>query len=337
MKQILAVIGVMIASAANADTMPSLDELLEKSGLSDMRPALDAGEIVWDGRPSQEADDSALAGAMLVRLSAPMEEVLKFMKTDPTTKPPNMVAIDTSSEATIEESFSEVGFSSDESEDVGYLLAPEPTSDFNYSQAEIDKLAQFSRTRDRSQSDAVAAADAMRALLLGRFQDYRAHGISGIDPYQHGRSERVNPAVELERAFSKNILLKAYAPDFYAAIANYPKEFVSDYEHEHSWSRDVEGGRPMFSLKHSVANVQPDFTLIVERQYYMSQALDMLQVIIAAFPDGEGTVLVMLIQTSTGMVTGFKRPIAAPIGRRQMKKNIRPIFEALRVHFNTGA
>lgn len=90
----------------------------------------------------------------------------------------------------------------------------------------------------------------------------------------------------------------------------------------------------MFALKHLVMDIQPDYALITERQYYMSHSLNSLQVVIGCLPYKSGTLAVLLNQVFTEAVNvTIGEGIVKKVGRVIVEKKILPIFENLRAVF----
>jgi hypothetical protein len=85
-------------------------------------------------------------------------------------------------------------------------------------------------------------------------------------------------------------------------------------------------------LKHWLADIRPDHALIAERQFYISNTLDSLQVVVLCIQDGDATLVALLSETFTGKVS-IGGAIAHRVGRQRMRKKIWPLFEALQRHF----
>jgi hypothetical protein len=319
-----------------ADSPPSVDELLALIGNSSSRDALDRGKIIWEGRKSQEADSNALAGAAMAIFPASIDEILAVWESDSDSDSATTTffPIDDSSAEALEASFSDVRLSSKDKTDIKLLLNPRGTKKFNYSQAEIRTLEEFSRSYRSGntgyETDAEAASAALRSLLMERHRRYKAVGTEGLEPYLRGKNKQVVPAEKMDRALSTNKALIEYLPEFIDALRNFPEAGAEKYDHAFGWVEVTESGRPLFLLNHTMSDVQDDYALFFLRQYYLTNTLDFLAVLTVMLTDGDSTFVGVLTQTATDKVGGRARPVAAPIGRTIMAYNLRPLFEAMR-------
>lgn len=92
-------------------------------------------------------------------------------------------------------------------------------------------------------------------------------------------------------------------------------------------------GRRAFVLAHWMVDINENYALIAERQYYVTHTYDTLQNMIACLPYRGGTLVGLLNQTFTGKVAGFARGIRHDVGRSRIQETIRPLFELLRNAF----
>lgn len=97
----------------------------------------------------------------------------------------------------------------------------------------------------------------------------------------------------------------------------------------------MEGSRPLFALKHWMMDIQPDYALITERQFYISHSLSVLQVVIGCLPYEQGTLVGLLNEVFTEKVhVKLGQSIAKRVGRSIVEKKVRPMFENLRATLN---
>jgi hypothetical protein len=80
-----------------------------------------------------------------------------------------------------------------------------------------------------------------------------------------------------------------------------------------------------------LSDIDPGYALIVERQYYFNNTLSSLQAGILCLPYGSGTLVALLNQAFTEKINvKVGKAIAQRVGRQQVEKQIRPLFENLR-------
>jgi len=324
-----------VAFAAGSD-VPSIDDILNAADLTRYRSAIGAGKIVWLSAPGSEPESSAVAGVMMSSYPAAIADLVHVMATDTRISDSLVATIDGSSTQAVAAAFEPVRLKRSEQKDIAFLLNPRATGDFNYSANEIeqlDALVRQARQRQQPQDDAALASELLRGLMRERYLQYIERGVAGIAPYQRPGGSATDSAFNLKAATDSYRVIQRYFPRFYAALQAWPRNGPDGYQHTHSWFRDTQGGRPLFVIKHAMQDIGDDYALIVERQYYISHTLDNLQVVMLMLPDGDRTALIILTQTSTAKVDGMGRVIAAPIGRHMVRRNVEPIFTALKRHF----
>jgi hypothetical protein len=297
----------------------------------EMRKQLQTGEIVTLVQPKQETSDSGLAVSLAVIVPANLDKTLATfrslnMKDDATQHRTTRqisgnVRGDGSSPA-----FADIGFTADEKEEVKKLLQAEPGDDFNFSKEE---LAWVRQAAGSGVDPAKAAAGVMRRVLESRYLAYRKAGLAGLPPYARRGGEQVNPGAELAATTEAMPLLRKELPDFYQAYRNYPQVGAKGLQHRFFWDKKTVEGRPMFSLRHEMVQLKPDGATIGNREFYISNNLNTLQVAIALLPHGTQTLVVMANQTYTDKVSGSGHFVAVRVGRNIVESNIKPLFEQL--------
>jgi hypothetical protein len=123
--------------------------------------------------------------------------------------------------------------------------------------------------------------------------------------------------------------LRKELPDFYQAYRNYPQVGAKGLQHRFFWDKKTVEGRPMFSLRHEMVQIKSDGATIGNREFYISNNLNTLQVAIALLPHGTQTLVVMANQTYTDKVSGSGHFVAVHVGRNIVESNIKPLFEQL--------
>jgi len=297
----------------------------------EVRKQLQAGEIVTLAKPEQETSDSGLAVSLAVIVPADLDKTVNTFRTL------NMKDDAAQHRTTREISgsvrgdgtsplFTAIGFTADEKGEVDKLLRAKPGDDFNFSQEELAWVGQAAAS---GAEPVQAAAGVMRRVLESRYLAYRKTGLAGLPPYARRDGKQVRPGAELAATTEAMPLLRKELPDFYQAYRNYPKTGAEGLQHHFFWDKKTVEGRPMFSLRHEMVQIKPDGATIANREFYISNNLNTLQVAIALLPYGTQTLVVLANQTYTDKVSGSGRFVAVRVGRNIVESNIKPLFEQL--------
>ncbi len=314
------------------------NELIDRTPLKQYLKSLENGEIVIIGRPDSEID-TELDVIMSVLVQAPLTKTVDVLQRLSTSKDtPGILYIqeitgnDSASE--LAGIFNKVTFDPSEEDEVKQLMSIGPGDDYNLSRKEIALFKQAAKNMKTGTTVDRAMTKAMGEVLKNRYLSYRRKGLKGVATYQISASEQANPAKELIVATESVVILKEKFPTYYRCLRFYPDQNVSNFVHQFFLVKQQEEGRPMFALKHLVLDIQPDYALITERQYYMSHTLNSLQVVIGCLPYKNGTLVVLLNQVFTEKVNiTIGKRIAKKVGRTIVEKKIRPMFENLRTVF----
>ncbi len=314
------------------------NELIDRTPLKQYLESLENGEIVIIGRPDSEID-TELDVLMSVLVPAPLTKTVDVLQRQSASKDtPGVLYIqeitgkDSASE--LAGIFNKVTFDPSESGEVEQLMSIGPGDNYNLSRREIALFNQASKRVKTGTTGSSEMSKVMGEVLKNRYLSYRRKGLKGMATYQISASEQASPAKELIAATESMVILREKFPTYYRFLRFYPDQNVSNFVHQFFLVKQLEEGRPMFALKHWVLDIQPDYALITERQYYMSHSLNSLQVVIGCFPYKNGTLVALLNQVFTEKVhiTIGKR-IAKKVGRTIVERKIRPMFENLRTVF----
>ena len=345
MRCMLALLTLLLMSAKIADAQAPItaEAFLDKSGLRIDTQALLAGEIISAGR-AQVKLNTIIDVAMLVFIPAPLPAaVTALQRQSAGADHPSVLAMEEISGQpnTADESsaFGKVGFDAADKAEVDRLLKIGPGDGYNLSYDEIalfrDAAAKLRAGEGTQRSAAAAMGDAMRQVLADRCREYRSQGLKALAPYQRSRSLQVSPADELIAATESMAILKQYFPQFYRCLRYFPEKNSARIVHQFLWVKQRQDQRTVFVLKHWLSDIDPDYALIVERQYYLTHTLNSLQVGILCLPYRSGTLVGLLNQAFTEKVdVKVGKTIAQRIGQQQVEKQIRPMFENLRAAFD---
>ena len=329
---------IILVSGAFAQSPITANQLIDRTPLKKHLKALESGEIVIVSRSDAEID-TELEVIISVLIPAPLNKTVDVLQSQsPGKDTPGVLFIqeitgkDSASE--LAGIFNKVTFGPSESDEVKQLMTIGPGNKYNLSKEEI---AVFQRTAKGVKSGTTgdkAMAKAMAEVLKNRYLSYRKKGLKGVMPYQISASEQASPAKELIAATESSVIIKEKFPNYYRCLRFYPDQNGSNFVQQFFLVKQQEEGRPMFALKHSIMDIQPDYALITERQYYLSHSLNSLQVVISCLPYKNGTLVVLLNQVFTEAVNvTIGKGIVKKVGRVIVEKKILPIFENLRAAF----
>jgi len=329
---------IMYASISFAQAPITANELIARTPLKKQLKLLESGEIFIISRPGEEIN-TELDVLMGVLIPAQLNKTVDVLQRQSNSKDtPGVIFIQeiTSKDSSSEPAdiFNMVTFGPSESDEVKQLISIGPGDNYNLSRKEIALFKQAVKKVKTGTTGSSEMSKVMGEVLKNRYLSYRRKGLKGVATYQISASEQASPAKELIATTESLVILKEKFPTYYRCLRFYPDQNVSNFVHQFFLVKQQEEGRPMFALKHLVLDIQPDYALITERQYYMSHSLNSLQVLIGCLPYKNGTLVVLLNQVFTEKVNiTIGKRVAKKVGRIIVEKKIRPIFENLRTAF----
>lgn len=294
---------------------------------------INAGEVVSHGLPDDEVNKAALAVIVAVKLPASIEDVLNQLRE---AMPGKNFPVDIRSQESIANSLQAFSVTADGNIDVSWFRKPKADGTFNVSKAELETLRQAAlrvdNTAEQTTENLEPMSEAVRAILIGRIEEYRRGGLDNISPYDVEGNE-IYPGDYLADSLHPLKMLQAEEPELYNAFLHYPNKAKEQYEQEFYVVTEMDEGRPVTSLKHWMVDQQENFTLIAERKFYISHSLDAMHTLILAVAEDEYTYLFMVNLSFTQKVAGMGSFIAHKIGRSKVKENIVPLFTSLQQKF----
>ena len=314
------------------ETVPTLQEISDVSGLELNYQDIEAGKIITLYREDQEIIDTSIALSMGLYLKASYTDVLKILKTEENqlSDYEDAMAVEIEDIKNIKPYFEKAIFTKREKEEVEKLYAYTGGDAFNLSKKEIEKWHLISENKQNHND---LASQFFQEVLIERTQAYINGGLDKISSYEHSNKDST-----VAKGFKSSSLtmkvMKKWFPELYEDYLNYPKVLSQKYEESFYLVKDKIEGRPAFTLKHQMVEEKNSMLIIAQRQFYISNGLDAIGTQIICMPYKNGTFVAMSTQTFTNKVAGFGRFIAVKVGRNQMAKQIRPIFESLQEKFN---
>jgi len=232
-----------------------------------------------------------------------------------------------------EDEFAGVGFTAAELPEVRKLVAVKAGSTFNLA---ANESALFREIDADAPASAGAASAVYRRVLLQRHRAYLENGLKAIAPYDRAKGKHVSPGQELTIATNAMTLLKEKIPEYHAALLEFPHEGVADIDNSFFWFKQIMDGRPVFLLSHQMSYVRANYAIIIERQFYVSNSYNSLQMILGCFPYEGGTVVMYANHTFTDQITGFASGMKRSIGRGRLMDTVKKHFERLRTALEAG-
>ncbi len=318
-------VGLMLCAANTpARAVPTVDELMADFDFSkDDVQRVRNGELVKTS--TKETSERELAVVMVFLVKTPVQKLLASLKGGPSSRYDSQIQAVTeiSAEGAFVNPKAVVLQPGSEKETKRYLGA-EPGDELNLSTAEI---ATFAAAKGAGQPQ---VEDAVRQMLLARYQAYRSQGLAGIAPYARGKDKQSQPADDLRRATGAAKGLKKYAPAFYEVLMNYPQGTPPDLTQQFFCIRYAMSGRPNFALRQRLAMPLENAYVLADRDFYVSHEYNDTQAIGALLPVESGTVVMYLNRTTTDQLGGFGASAKQAIGRNMMAKQLSEIFEKAR-------
>jgi hypothetical protein len=315
--------------SGRAVALPTLDELMADFDFSkgDVQRVRN-GELVKT--TTKETSDREIAAVMVFLVKAPVQKLLASLKGGPS--PRNDPQLQAVTEISAEGTFVDpkaVALQPGGDKETRRYLSAEPGDTLNLSTAEI---ASFAALKGAGQPQAAQpqVEDAVRQMLLARYQAYRSQGLAGIAPYARGKDKQSQAADDLRRATEAAKGVKKYAPAFYDVLMNYPQGTPTGLTQHFFCIRYALSGRPNFVLRQRLAMPLGDAYVVADRDFYVSHDYNDTQAVGALLPVENGTVVVYLNRTTTDQLGGFGASAKQAIGRNMMAKQISEIFEKAR-------
>ena len=312
-------------------------EIAKGLGLtSDEIKRMEDGEVLAFSDAAFENTDRELATDAIILIDKTVEEILAELN-DETTFLPKKVELG-SQRISSEADFAAVGFTDSEFDTVEALFSAKPGKDFNLSESEYTQLrARLDPHRSSDQAGKIAAAsDAIRDILVERYNKYQAAGLDGIDAFQRPRRKQVDVGKELRvitaafQAFSDGF------PEYLDEIQNYPTR-NGCCKHEIRWIKLKIRKQPVFVLSHKIQQASGEFILITERYFYVNSSVaNTAQITLAWLPYEEGTYMGVGISASADVLDSTMGRMLRPLGRNKAKEYVSEVMEEIQTDLENG-
>ncbi len=294
-------------------------ELLEDFGLTpeEIR-RLENGEVLAFSDAEIEFSKRELATDAMVQVDTDHSTVLLALQDDAT-----LIPVDLLKEfhrIHDESDFDSIAFTDDDLREVEKLFSSKLGKEYNLSADEISMVQEMLKPyRDGTDAQKIdAASAAIRAVLLGRYNAYRARGIAGIEPYQRTSRKKVEVGAELQLTNDATEAFEEEFPEFVRLLRTYP-EGADCCDHEYRWLKVRIRKRMAFALAHTMIQAADDFALITERHFYVSHSLNSVQLTVLWIPHGDQGSIGLALSASADVLDSMMGRMLRKVGRNLAK------------------
>ena len=296
------------------------NELIEGFQLTDDEvERLVEGEVLAYSDEEFEYSKREMSADAMAYVNTSHETVLQSMQQDATLIPVKLLISHT--RINDESDFDAVAFTEDEFGEVEKLFGDKVGKDFNLSANEQAMLQQMLKPyRKGSESEKLtAASDAMRAILVGRYNAYRENGLGAIEGYRRSKRKTVDVGAELQLTNDAAKSFEDDFPEFVRLMYGYP-EGAECCEHEFRWLKVRIRKRFAFALAHTMIQATDSFAVITERYFYVSNTLNSVQLTVLWLPYGEeGGSIGLAMSASADILDSVMGRMLRPVGRNLAK------------------
>jgi hypothetical protein len=288
---------------APAFAVPTLDEVADDFGLSkDDLQRVRNGELV--NTTTKETSDRELAVVIVFLVKVPVQKVVGSFKDGPSSSndPQIQSVTEISAEGALADLNAVVLQPGGKKETQRYLNGAAGDT-LNLSIGEI--ASTFVALKASGTAGQPQVEDAVRQLLLSRYQAYRDQGLAGIAPYARAEGTESQPADDLRRGTEAAKGIKKYAMAFYDFLMNFPQDLPAGLTQHFFCIRYAMSGRPNFVLRQHLAMPIDDAYVVADRDFYVSNGYNDTQIVAGLIPIENGTVVVYLARANTDQLGGF--------------------------------
>ncbi len=316
----------------------SVTRLLEHLGFEESKKShLLDGKVISTGNPDKEQEKSEMAvSAVMLVIRRPLSDVVDaYMDGEVFRVQSGLTAwgeIDGAASGgnASRAAFDDVTYTAHEKKEARKVVGFKGGEAFNLDDDEIARFRKIS-TKDSQLVETVSAA--WREVLFDRYQAYANGGLDAIEPYRRSRKKTVSPGKQLTVATASFTLLRDHFPWVYDEILTFPHpapDTKTPVGHRFFWLIQEVQNRPNFVLVHHATDIDDQYAIIVEQQYYVGHSYNSLEAVLGCVPYEGGTVVFYTSRVFTCQVTGFASGIARGIGRKQIMSSVAEELERLR-------
>lgn len=295
---LIAGLALMLLGTAHADT--SSEDIMEGFDMSPAEmEALESGEILTYSDEAYEFTDRQLSADSMLKVNASMDAIMGTLQDDPTLIPSEVIKAH--ADIVSEADFDGVEYGPKELKEVDRLFEATPGKDLNFSDSEYAILQKtLGPQRDATDAERInAASEAMRTILINRYNAYRASGLQGI---------------------------AGDFPGFVRVMTGYPQG-VECCEHLFRWVKVRIRKRPVFALSHTIIRETDDFVILAERVFYVSNQLNSLQITTVWLPYEGGGHLGLAMTASADVLDSMMGRMLRKVGRNMARDIVEDVMQ----------
>ena len=326
---------VLFSSCCLADS-PTGKVILKELNIRDAEiKSLENGEVLTKLGSEYEQSKRELAIDSTILIKKPLS-VLWEESEDATTLIPGKLIL-SSSEVTSEADFASLEFTTEEAEEAALVLKAKHNDDLNLGEHDL-AIIQKVKAQRNGRSDIELASEAMRQILTGRYRDYMARGLQGVEPYVRKRNKSVSAGHELKLSNEQLIAVDKHFPAYFDTLVNFPAS-AGCCEHRFMWMKAKVRSRPTWILIHRILLSSDEAVLLTERHFYVSHTLNSLQLTLGWLPYGEDhqdTYLGIATSASSDYLTGFVGKMIRILGANKGAEMVGDVLVDIRDDLEAG-
>ncbi len=323
----VSIVFLLAGATAGAETLTGAD-VVEGLDISDAeKRRLEAGEVLaMDGEP-WENSARELAADAAVLVNRPLAEILEEVQEVPTIIPQKYLIEYHDIESA--DDFAAVAFAADEYEHADEFLKTKVGKDFNLSNEEVKALNAANASAKSREARLQAASDALRNILVARYEAYQQQGLDGVAPYQRSKKKAVSIGRDLKLTTEALQPISEYFSDYYQVMHDYP-DGADCCEHIFRWLKVEIRKKPVFALSHTIIQRRDTSLLITERHFYVSSTLNSVQVTVSWVPWDHDTQMGLAVSASTDILDSLLGKVLRPLGRNKARDLVTDVMTEMR-------
>ena len=335
MRFVVCALLLSLAITGRADTL-SGEEVLDALEVpeNDRQQLEDGGVIAYDGQ-QYEGTERELAADAIVLLDKSLDEIVEEMREVGSIIPIKYLV--EYQEITSLDDFNGVALTNDEIKEADKLLRAKRSKNLNLSDEEIALLnkAGSEAKRLNTAGRVAAASEALRQILIGRYQSYQESGLKGIPVYQRSKRKAISIGDELTFTTETFAPFEPEFPEYYRLMHDFP-EGADCCEHIFRWMKVELRDRPSFALTHTFIQRTDDFLLITERHYYVTHTINSVQVTVSWIPYADGTYMGLAVSASTDVLETMMGKMLRGVGRDKARDLVTDVLVEFRQEMEEG-
>jgi hypothetical protein len=315
---------LLLAFSGAAHAAPTLDTMAAQLSLdADSLARVRAGKLVQLSRPDTSDRDLAVGFAFLCGKS-PQALTHAFRDGDDLSSDGSLVAWHPISQVGAAHDFDSLHLSPHGADEAKRYLSARAGEALNLSDQEITAFDALGPSASQAQVEAL-----LHKTLLARHDAYRRGGFAALAPYARDKGQRRDLGEGLRVFAQAPAAIRRYSVAASALLRSYP-QVPDKSEQAFYWLVYDHDGRPTLALRHRLFVLIDDVTLMVDREFYVSQGYNEMQALVGLAPTDAGTLVFYRVDTSTDRVSGASSGVKHSVGRRMMGKQLAAIFERTR-------